>query len=440
MENKQASDFAKVLRFRDVVVFGIVVVALGGPWGTFAFVYDLANGAAALAYLIGMAAMFLTAWSYKQMADAISGPGSAYAYARAAMGPRAGFMTGWMVLLDYILLPALLFVMAAVALTAFIPAVPRAAWVVLLAAYSLGVNWFGIRMAGRVNLIMVVVQLFMVLAWLVGAFAALGWSLPAMLPADALWNDNVRLPGLFTATSICILAFLGFDAVTTLSEEMLPERRHLLGWAVPVVLLICGGFSILQGWVMSAIADGYIFRDLASGVVDMTHDRISEVGGVVMAWSMAAMIGVGVAPPTVAAGARVLQAMGAARQLPPFLGNLHPRWQVPNVALLVTIGISALIALFFVDYVDQLTSIVNFGALSAFCSVHLAVIVLLFRKRTSGRIASHLVVPVAGIILILSIASQMNVTALALGAIWVCLGVIRLLLMPGTAREAVLEV
>ena len=105
-----------------------------------------------LVFLLGAVALGFTALSYAQMCTEVPEAGSVYSYARFAMGETAGFLGGWMILLDYLLLPALMYVFCGVALSAYVPIAPSWAWILLVAAYNIGVNWFGVKTSARFNL------------------------------------------------------------------------------------------------------------------------------------------------------------------------------------------------------------------------------------------------------------------------------------------------
>lgn len=428
--------FAKVLTYRDLVIYGLVYIAPIAPWGTFAYVYDLSAGAAVLAYLIGVVCMYFTANSYKEISGEVEGPGSVYAYARKAMGIGPGFLAGWMVLLDYLMIPALMYVLAAVALGTFLPGVPRWVWAVLFAAFGLAINWFGIAMTARANKLFLLIQLVAVAAFVAWALHAMPGPIAQAFPTDALWNSKVTTGGIFAATSICILAFIGFDAITTLTEEVRPEQRHLVGRSIVVVLLIIGAIAILQAWVLAGLSNGYKFKDLASGVYDLTGDKVSPMAGLAMAWIASLVTGIALTPPMLAAVARVLQAMAQGGQLPKYFAVLHPKYAVPQRTLLLSTLVSLGVALAFLQNPDDLTGIVNFGALAAYATVHLSVIVLLAFKKRSGRWIAHFVLPLLGLAIIGAVVSQMSNAALTLGAGWFGVGLVYYLLLRLFRRSA----
>ena len=432
--DQQGAGYARVLTFRDLVVYGLVYVAPMAPWSTFAYVYALSGGRAVLAYVAGITCMFFAANSYKQMVEAVPGPGSVYAYARVAMGTGAGFLAGWMVLLDYLLIPALMYVMAGVALNTLIPDVPRWVWIVGFAGFGLSVNLLGIGLSAQVNKGFLLLQLAGVALFVVWAFHARGFE--ASFPASAIWNAKEGSAGLFAATAICVLAFLGFDAITTLSEEVKPEQRHLVGRSIITVLLIIGAITVVQTWMMSGLAIGYPFTDLASGAFDMASVRLSPVLGSTMAWIIALVTGIALTPPMLTAVSRVLQAMAAGGQLPSFLGRIHPKYGVPHLALIFATAVSVAIALAFMQLPDELTSIVNFGALAAYAAVHISVVVLLAVRNRSGRWIVHLVFPVVGLVAIVAVASQFSFLALVIGVVWFAAGVLYFSLLKVFARSA----
>jgi amino acid transporter len=422
--DEHRTSFAKVLSFKDLVVYGLVYIAPIAPWATFAYVYNLSGGAAVLSYLLGGVCMYFTANSYKEICIQVPSSGSVYAYARQAMGPGPGFVAGWLVLLDYLMLPALCYLLAAVALNTFIPSIPRWVWILMFAGFTLTVNWFGIVITARANMFFLWVQLVGVVGYMLWTIFALRGLHAKVLPPDAIWNHAVTPHGLFAATSICVLVYLGFDAITTLAEEVRPEQKHLLGKSIVVVLLIIVGITFLHTWVISAVARGFKFRDLASGAYDMTDAKVSPILGVIMAWLMGVISGIAITTPMLVGASRVLYAMAAGGQLPSILGKLHPKYRVPQYALLLTSVISLAVAVAFAAYPDELTGLVNFGALAAYAAVHLSVVVLFAIKRKSNRWISHVLMPIVGILIIAVVVTQMATKALVLGLGWFVVGII----------------
>lgn len=103
--------------------------------GTFGVLDARGGGAVALVFVVATVAMSFTAWSYARMSAAVPRAGSVYAYASAGLGPRPGFLAGWMIALDYLFIPSVASLFAGIACHALVPAVP--VWVFTLAAVVL---------------------------------------------------------------------------------------------------------------------------------------------------------------------------------------------------------------------------------------------------------------------------------------------------------------
>src|SRR5262249_14544715 len=94
---------------------------------------------------------FFTAMSYASMSRAFPMAGSVYSYVGRGLHDTLGFFSGWLILLDYILVPALLYVISAVALRPLLPTVPGWAWLIGFVVINAIVNLLGIQLTARVN-------------------------------------------------------------------------------------------------------------------------------------------------------------------------------------------------------------------------------------------------------------------------------------------------
>jgi amino acid transporter len=101
-------ELKRALSTRDLVIYGMIFMVPIAPFGVFGFVWNDAKGMVPLAYLVGLVGMFFTAMSYASMSRAFPMAGSVYSYVGRGLHPTAGFFSGWLILLDYILVPALL--------------------------------------------------------------------------------------------------------------------------------------------------------------------------------------------------------------------------------------------------------------------------------------------------------------------------------------------
>jgi len=419
---QSGGEFLQVLVFWDLVVYGLAYISPIGPFSTWGYANALSGGAAPLSYALAAAGLLLTALSYAAMSREVPGSGSAYAYAHASMGGVAGFMTGWMLLLDYLLLPALMYVFFGVSMSAVFPEVPRWIWIVAVAAYNIAVNWFGIKNSARLNIVTLVMQ-FVIL------FVVMGFALFKMrdtgIPTftiNAWWGPDSSAKGLFSAISLCVMAYLGFDAITTLSGEVRPEQRHMVGRAVLTTLVFIAVLAVLQVWIFADLAAGFDFKDLATASFEVISARVDPVLAEATAIAGSLILGVSITPTMVAAVSRVLHSMASHGEMPKFLTYIHPKYRVPHLAILTSGALSVAVALLLSEHFDVLTSMVNFGALAAFISVNAAVIAYFRGKQRSGNYLRHLVLPMFGMAVLLAVISQMSIVGIAVGATWALTG------------------
>jgi amino acid transporter len=430
----------QVLTFWDLVVYGLVYVSPVGPWSTWGFASALSGGAVALVYLLGALALLFTALSYAAMCREVPDSGSVYSYARFAMGETVGFLAGWMILLDYLLLPALMYVFCGLSLSLFIPIIPSWAWVLIVAAYNLGVNWFGVKTSARFNFGTLIVQFILLIVVLSAAVYVLQRDSMPIFTSGAWWQSGTDFKSVFSGASLCVLAYLGFDAITTLSGEVKPEQRHLIGRAVIFCIVFLGALAVVNVWLLSDLARGFTFSaDLSTATFDLMGAKVDPTFGRIVTWAAVLVTACSITPPMVAAVARVLYSMAQKHEMPSLLGKLDPKYGVPRNAVLASGIVSIGVALYFASQFATLTSMVNFGALTAFAAVNASVIALFVVKRKSKRLFMHLLLPSLGILIIGAVMSQMDAFGLAVGSAWLLTGVAVVAVLRTRSRAAVVS-
>jgi amino acid transporter len=414
------------LRFWDLIVYGLAYIAPIAPLSTLGFVWDASNGLIALAYVLGGICMYFTAKSYAVMSESLPTAGSVYGFARHSLGVFPGFIAGWMILLDYLLIPALVYVLIAVALSTLVPGVDRSVWIVLMVGFTLGVNWFGVTVTTRANFVAVGFQVLLLVGLLaLGVWALLHGKGSGHLTLQPFYDaSRFKLVAIFAATSICINSFLGFDAISTLSEEVEGGDRRVVGRAIIAVLIISAAFFVLVSWILGNLMLGLTIHDPAAAAYELAGTSIGPWAAVVLAWGYATLIGLSNALPMQVGVARILYAMGRDRQLPAVLAKIHPKYHTPYVGMIVTAVISLAVAVAMRNMLDELATIVNFGALSGFLLLHVSVMAHFGVKLKSPRWFAHWASPVLGIIVVLAVFSGMSGLATRLGLSWLAVGVV----------------
>ncbi|MBP5083870.1 APC family permease [Pseudomonas chlororaphis] len=416
------------LTLRDLVVYGMIFMIPIAPFGVYGYVNQEAPGMVPLAYTIGMLAMLFTALSYGSMARAFPIAGSVYSYAQRGLNPHVGFIAGWLMLLDYLLIPPLLYVYAAMALNHLYPDIPKVGFILAFLVSATFVNLRGITFTARMNIVFLLAQLVVLGIFLFYAWNALhGGTGNGQLTLAPLYSpENFHFGMLMQGVSIAVLSFLGFDAISTLAEEIKSEPGKSVGRAALITLLVMGAIFVVQTWIATDLAAGD-FGDLVEGRVGRLE---AHAGGswlaTLTAVATALAWGVAVAITSQAAVSRLLFGMARDGKLPKILAKVHPKHNTPHVSIYLVAVLSLLICYLFINSVDTLTSLVNFGALSGFMLLHLTVINHYWRRNKSTQVLRHLICPVIGFLIVCAIMYNMGVDAQKLGCIWIAIGLVYL--------------
>ncbi len=420
------------LSLGDLLVYGLVFIAPVAPFAIFGIVFNASRGMVPLTYLIGLVAMVFTALSYREMSAAFPIAGSVYAYAGRGLHQSAGFLAGWAILLDYLLLPTLSYVAGAAALRAVVPSIPQSAWVIGFVVFNTVINLLGIETTARASKIFLVGQLIVVALFVVlGAIAVsrgvngAHWNLTPFLNPRVFQADLI-----LNALSVAVLSFLGFDAISTLAEETKGGTK-VVGQATMITLCLAAALFIVQTYVAVLLVPGQTEFVGDTAMNDAFYTVSALAGGsafrLVVAVTFALSAAIAGALVAQAATARLLFAMARDGQLPSVLAHVHPERRVPERAVLLVSAVSLVLGLFFVGQVGLLSSLVNFGALFSFLMLHVSVIVYFLFKRHGRRFVVHLLSPGIGFGIIAFVLVNADTNAKIGGLVWLAIGVVILL-------------
>ena len=409
----------------DLIVYGMIFMVPIAPFSVFGFVWNDAHGMVVLAYLIGMAGMLFTALSYAAMSQAFPLAGSVYAYVQRGLHETLGFFAGWLILLDYILIPALLYLFSAVALQPLLPGIPISIWLIAFVAVNATANLLGVRFTARLYKTLLALELLTLAIFIAFGLRALYMGAGAgHLTLQPLYDPKkFSLTTVAGATSIAVLSFLGFDGISTLSEESADSHKGIAR-ATVLSLILIGALFVLQTWIAADLAQGMHFHSAATAFYQVADRAGGPVLKMVAILAVVISFGIANAMAAQAAVSRVLFAMARDRKLPAALAIVHPRFKTPYVSTLLVAAVSLLVGLIFVKHIDDLSRVVNFGALSSFAMLHVAVVYHYFFKKRTGAWVKHLLCPVAGFVVIIYVLAGMDNTAKILGASWVLLGIV----------------
>ncbi|HEY2205940.1 MAG TPA: APC family permease [Pseudonocardia sp.] len=423
-----APSLDRTLRLRSVVLFGLAYMAPMIVLGTFGVIAEETGGTVPSAYLLALVAMLFTAFSYGKMAAAHPVAGSAYTYVRRTIDSRAGFLVGWATLLDYFFLPMVIWLIGATFLQQGFPSVPFSAWIVGFILLTTVLNVLGIKVADKANFILMAFQLLVVAAFVVLSLRhvfVVGGGAGAWFSTAPFVNSTTTFASVSAGAGIAAYSFLGFDAVTTLTEETIDPRRTMPK-AIMLIALIGGVIFAVVTYATQLVHPGGTFDDASSAAFEIAKTIGTDLfAAIFLAGMVVTQFASGIAAQ--ASVSRLLYAMGRDRVLPnKVFGYVHPRFRTPIINIVIC-GVAGLIALFL--SVTTSTSFINFGAFLAFTSVNICVIVLYTQLRRSGERPNplaYLVVPAIGAVVDLWLLINLDATAKILGGCWLLLGIIYL--------------
>src|SRR5882757_600719 len=237
----------RALGVPSLVLFGLVYMVPLTVFTTYGIVTQLTGGRLSVTYLVTLAAMIFTARSYARMAAEYPLAGSAYTYTQKTFGAPVGFLAGWSLLLDYLFLPMLNYLVIGIYMTAAIPAVPPWVWILISIVLVTVLNMIGIVSVARANVLVIGLQAVFIVVFVVMSVAAVSSSGTVNLMTPLTGDGTVTGAGpVLAGAAILCLSFLGFDAISTLSEEAKDPIR-----SVPRAIMIS---TVVSGFIFFALS------------------------------------------------------------------------------------------------------------------------------------------------------------------------------------------
>ena len=413
----------RVLGLSSLVLYGIILIQPTAPMPLFGAAANLAHGHVVTTILIGMIAMLFTAISYGRMANAYPNAGSAYTYVSREIHPSLGYFTGWGMIFDYVMNPIICVIWVSKAAMNFIPEIPFPFWAIAFTILFTTMNLRGIEASSRTNAI-IAAGLGVVILLFLGAAARYlflnppsdigGWTKPFFDP------KTFSFSGVSTGASLAVLTYIGFDGISTLSEEVHNPRRNILR-ATVLVCLITGILASVQVYAAQLVWPGTTFPDQDTAFCYVAGKAGGQWLFVVVNFSLLiASIGSG-AGAHLGAG-RLLYGMGRDNAIPSkFFAKVNPRTRIPSNNIIL-VGVLVLVGAFLLSY-PLGAQLLNFGALIAFMGVNVSSFVRYF-IHGERRTFSHFIVPVLGFAICLYLWLSLGTKAKIVGMCWLSLGVL----------------
>jgi amino acid transporter len=413
----------RALSLWDLILYGMIVIQPTAPMPVYGVMSQRAHGHAVTTVLIAMVAMLFTAIAYGRLARAYPSAGSAFTYVGSEIHPALGYVTGWSMAMDYMLNPIVCTILCSKFALNFFPEVPYPVLVIFFIFLFTGLNLFGIRTSAHINAILAAGMGIVIIIFLA---AAARYVLHAPPDGLAFFTRPFYDPQTFSTsavlggTSLAVLTYIGFDGISTLSEEAENPRRNIL-LATVLVCLITGALASVEVYAAQLVWPG------AQPFPDVDTAFVHVAGRAAGAW-LFLLINITLLVATVGSGmgsqlgaARLLYGMGRSNALPKsFFGAIEPKRRIPqnNVMFVGCLALAGTAVLTF----ERAAELLNFGALLAFMGVNAASFTRYFlreRQRTLG----NFLPPVLGFTICLLLWLNLSRPAKIAGILWMLLGI-----------------
>lgn len=423
----------QTLTAKDLTLLGIGAIIGAGIFvltGIAAAKY--AGPAITVSFILAGIACALAALCYSELAAMIPVSGSAYSYAYATLGELMAWIIGWDLVLEYALASSTVAIGWAGYLTSFLESLgmhlPRylskayladpAAGFINLPAVAIillltGLLVLGIRQSAIFNFVMVLIKLAVIVVFIV---AGLGH-----IEAEN-WSNFVPFGfgGVLTGAGVIFFAYIGFDAVSTAAQEAINPQKDV-PFGIIVSLVVCTLLYILVAGVLTGIVSYTELNVAAPIALAADHIGMHWLSPIVKIGAIAGLTSVMLV--LLLGQSRIFFAMAKDGLLPSLFAEVHPRFQTPHLSTMMVGVVVALLAGFMP--IEKLGELVSIGTLFAFVLVCGGVLVLRVSQpemKRHFRCPASPYVPVAGILVCLSLMAGLPLDTWLRLLVWLLVG------------------
>jgi len=421
-ETSSGGGLRRALTLRDLLLYGIIALQPVAPMSAFGALSDRGRGHVVTAILIAMVAMMCTAVSYGKMARVYPSAGSAFTYVAREIHPSMGYVTGWSMVMDYIVNPLICTIWCAGQAHEFAPGLPVWGWKIFFAVVFTLLNMRGIKTSARVNATLAALMSGVVVIVFVTTIRYIfghPHSDPGFFTRPFYDPKTFTYSDLFGCTSLAVLTYIGFDGISTLSEEVENPRRNIM-LATVLACVVIGLLSAAEVYVAQLVwPASEPFPNQDTAYVYAAARTWAPLFSILGATLLVANFGSGMAAQLGAA--RLLYGMGRSNALPKsFFGQVDAKHHVPRNNV-VFVGLIVLVGSFFLTF-EKGIELLNYGALIAFMGVNASSFVYYFLKG-AGRTVGSFIVPIVGFFVCLGLWWHLSKPALVAGTVWMAAGI-----------------
>lgn len=426
----QDGELKRVLKLPTLVCQGLAYLCPACVLLYYGIINTLTNGHFVISLFISGVAMALTAFSYAKMCRKYPVAGSVYSYVTGSIGPKIGFVAGWGLLLDYLLLPMTCYLSCGLYLNIMFPAIPVWVWVIISVIFVGICNYVGVGVAAIINNINVIAPIASLVVTIVFIikFVLEGGGAGTLIFPEAIYNpETFQMNTVLTGAAIMAVVFVGFDSVTTYAEETIEPEKTM----PRAVVIICIGAAIEFMIVAYIMQCGWPFElgtlsNPDTAIVEYNdHIGIAWMNSIFIVINTLASIGCCIAGN--GATARILMSMGRNGFLPKkFFGYVHPKFKTPSRNILLTAAVG-LVAIIFQDSLMNAMSLVSFGALLGFILTNICVIARFWikdKERGAAAVFKYLIIPIIAAAVCIYLWLSLTTIAKIVGFSWMAIGVV----------------
>lgn len=435
-------ELSRTLTTSQLTFFGLTYLQPVGPAVVFGYLLTMTQGTVALPYLFAFIGMIFTVLSYSILIKEYPLAGSIYSYVKYIAGPFYGFIAGWLLMLDYLLIPSITSATAALFANKLLPGISYEIWLFVIVVSTGTLNITGIKPTVLFNSFLLLIQLIIVLAGLII------WSIYIVNNSNGISGlfslepfHYETITGVIGASSLAIFSFLGFDAVTTLAEESVDPRKD-----IPRAMFICIliGFLIMfiTGYLGVLAIPDWQKLTLDGSWINATLFNINQLcggnlftimytAGFILAMAVTNLVGT-------TAASRLLYSMGRDKKISKSIfAKVSMRSKTPYLNIIFIMIVELVIGSCMSQ--NQIANLINYGAISGFIILNLSLIFLgnqlnkkLAKSKVENKIfinhakfaLSYFFFPLAGFLIMFLILINMELSTLFFGTLWLIIGVL----------------
>ena len=418
----------RVLGLWDLIIYGMILVQVVAPVPIYGLIQSRSAGNALPTILFALVAMMFTAVSYGRMTTLFPMAGSAYTYVARGINPHLGFLVGWAMFLDYLIVPLISIIIPALALQRLLPMLPFPVLTLLVALGMTILNLGGLRITNRANMLVLIITGAVVILFIILAvrFLFLKAGLNGVFSIKPFYDPALfKMGAILSGTSLAALTYIGFDGVTTLAEDTINPKRNIV-LATILICLITGLISSIQLYLFQmAWPDWKTFSNLDTAYLDI----MQLVGGSLLFGLFSVVMSIsqfGCGMSGQVGAARLLYGMGRDNIFPrKIFGYLSPQKKNPSRNIMI-LGVLVFLGSLLLP-LERACDLLNFGAFLGYMGVNLASIWCYYIKPApthNRNIFKDLFLPFIGFCFCFILWVGLPVLSKTTGTVWLLFGII----------------